>query len=257
VTELDDYLMKLKNRGHRILVPYLMGGQSGNWLEYVEACFAAGADLIEVGIPFSDPNMDGPVIQRASEQALEHGATWRSVIADVKSTRVPMVAMTYYNIFFYNGLERVAGELASAGFMGVIIPDLPIEESEPWRKIARRNNLATVQLVSPVTSDERARTICELSEGFVYAVGLMGVTGERVVLAETAIGQASRLGAMTQKPILVGIGISNEEQARNVVAAGADGVVVGSALVRRILDGQSPAEIENFVGKLRQALDRS
>lgn len=256
---LESVLQGLIAKGRRVLVPYLMAGIDADWMSLVDLVIECGADAVEIGIPFSDPSMDGPIIQRAGELSLARGVTPFSVMSELRSRSfpVPIVVMTYYNLFHHMGIDRSVMELRQSGVDGVIIPDLPIEESLEWRTAAGKEQLATVQLVSPATSPERMDEIVAIAEGFVYGVGLMGVTGERAELAETATAIAARIRPRTPLPVLIGIGISNGTQAASVVSAGADGVVVGSALLRRVLDGQSPAELASFVSDIRSSIDRA
>ncbi len=240
----------------KLLVPFITGGMTPDWVDCVRAAAASGADAIEIGIPFSDPIMDGPVIQAASVRALESGATPVSVLSQVSvlDVGVPLVAMTSYNIAFRAGHRRYASMLADNGFAGTILPDLPIEECADWLGVADESGIETVLLAAPTSSDDRLRTISGLARGWVYGIGSLGVTGERVSLAASASVIASRLKAVTDKPVLIGIGISTAEQASQVAAI-ADGVIVGTALVRRILDGEGPTGVEAFVGGLRAGLD--
>jgi tryptophan synthase alpha chain len=255
---LESTLRKNREGGRKLLVPYITGGLSADWCEVLRAIADAGADAIEIGIPFSDPVMDGPTIQQASARALQGGATPVSVFHDVTGVDagVPLVAMTYYNLVHRAGEERFAGELASAGISGAIIPDLPLEESTGWEAATAAAGVEGVLLVAPVTPDERLARICERSRGFVYTVGRMGITGERGAVADSAGVLAKRLKAATDKPVLVGFGISTPEQAVEA-AAEADGVIVGSALVRVLLDGGGPEEAAAFVATMRSALDAS
>jgi tryptophan synthase alpha chain len=163
--------------------------------------------------------------------------------------------MTYYNIAFRMGHERFAHALTSAGVAAAILPDLPLEEVGPWAEVADAGGVETVLLAAPTAPDERLPRICARARGFVYAVGLLGVTGERDVLADTAVVMAKRLKAITDRPVLVGVGVSNVDQAR-AVCTEADGVVVGSALVRRLLEGHGPEGAAAFVAELRDGLDR-
>ena len=256
--ELEARLRARRDAGHKLLVPYVCAGADDRWLLTLEALAGAGADAIEVGIPFSDPMIDGPVIQEASRRALERGTTPDGVIADLSrlDVGVPLLVMTYYNLFLRAGHERMAGHLSEAGVTGAIVPDLPLEEFAPWEAAARSAGLATVLLVAPSTPDDRVMAICERSSGFVYAVGRMGVTGEQATLAESARQVAARVRASTDVPVCVGIGISTAEQAASACEV-ADGVVVGSALVRRLLEGEGPEGAAAFVGSLRRAIDRA
>lgn len=246
-------------RQHHLVVPYVMAGMRKDWLEVLDALVARGADAIEVGIPFSDPSMDGPTIQRAAEAALVAGTTPAQVLGELRThpLPVPVVVMTYYNIFARMGLARMASRLEQAGVAGVILPDLPLEEQGPWREAARVEGIETVQLVSPVTDDARLERILAASEGFVYGIGRMGITGERETLADTATALVQRVAPRAELPLLVGIGISNAEQALTVCRAGADGVVIGSALVRRLLEGAPPEEVADFLAGVRAALDQA
>jgi len=253
---LERSLRQQRADGRKLLVPYVTGGLDDAWTDVVAAVADAGADAIEVGIPFSDPVIDGPVIQAASERALARGATPLSVLDELRrvDAGVPLVVMTYYNIAFRLGLTRFASSLVDAGVVGAILPDLPLEEVGPWARAADAAGVETVLLSAPTAPDERLVRVCERSRGFVYAVGLLGVTGERATLAASATVIARRLKQVTDKPVLVGVGVSNEQQAVEVSEV-ADGVVVGSALVRRLLDGEGPLGAGAFVGSLRAALD--
>jgi tryptophan synthase alpha chain len=253
---LETRLRAARAAGRKLLVPYVTGGFPG-WERTVEACAQAGADAIEVGIPFSDPVMDGPTIQEASEQALAAGATPQGIVGalgDLDTGGVPLVVMTYYNLVHRYGHERFASTLATAGVAGAIVPDLPLEEVGPWAEAADEAGIATVLLAAPTGSDERLARICDRTRGWVYGVGLLGVTGEREALARSALEIARRLKATTDKPVLIGVGVSNAAQAAEVAEV-ADGVIVGSALVRRLLDGGGPTAAGAFVAELRAGLD--
>jgi tryptophan synthase alpha chain len=253
---LEARLRLARDAGRKLLVPYVTGGLPG-WERAVEAVADAGADAIEVGIPFSDPVMDGPTIQAASERALAAGATPQGIVDAIRALDlgdVPPVVMTYYNTVHRYGHERFASSLARAGVAGAIVPDLPLEEIDPWAAAADEVGIETILLAAPTASDERLARICIRSRGWVYAVGLLGVTGERAELARSALDIAGRLKSLTDKPVLVGIGVSNADQAA-AVAAVADGVIVGSALVRRLLDGGGAEAAAAFVADLRTGLD--
>jgi tryptophan synthase alpha chain len=256
VGKLEATLRTARDDRRKLLVPYVTGGLPG-WERSVEAVADAGADAIEVGIPFSDPVMDGPTIQEASERALAAGATPQGIVTalgELDTGGIPLVVMTYYNTVHRYGLTRFASSLAQVGVMGAIVPDLPLEEVDPWAEAADAAGVETVLLAAPTASDDRLARICARSRGWVYGVGLLGVTGERAELARSALTMASRLKAVTDKPVLVGIGVSNPAQAAEVCAV-ADGVIVGSALVRRLLDGGGPDSAAAFVAQLRSGLD--
>ena len=253
---LEATLRARRDDGHKLLVPYVTGGLGRGWLDVVRAVAAAGADAIEVGIPFSDPVMDGRTIQEASQRALEIGATPAGIVdalADLDAG-VPIAVMTYYNPVHHMGHERFAQRLAAAGIDAAIVPDLPLDELDGWASAADAASVETVLLAAPTTSDERLRAICARSRGFVYGVALLGITGERSELAAEATEMGRRLKAVTDVPVLLGLGISNAEHAREA-AASADGVIVGSALVRRLLDGGGPEQAAAFVSELRAGLD--
>jgi tryptophan synthase alpha chain len=255
---LEAHLRKGREEGRKLLVPYVTGGLGREWCEVVRAVVAAGADAVEVGIPFSDPIMDGRTIQEASQRALDLGATPIGVIdamADI-DVAVPLVVMTYYNLIARLGHERAAQSLRSSGVDGAIVPDLPLDELDGWGDAADAAGVENVLLAAPTTPDDRLAEICERSRGFVYGVSLMGVTGEREELASQAERMGRRCKAVTDRPVLLGVGISTPSQAAQA-AASADGVIVGSALVRRLLDGGGPEEAANFVATLRSALDQA
>jgi tryptophan synthase alpha chain len=254
---LEAHLRQRRDEGRKLLVPYVTGGYPvGEWPRLIEAFAEAGADAIEVGIPFSDPVMDGPTIQEASALALDAGITPAEILTQVAKTDpgVPLVVMTYYNIAFRLGHERFARQLHQAGVSGAILPDLPLEEVGDWAAVADAQGVETVLLAAPTAPDERLPLICERSRGFVYGVGLVGITGERAQLAASALQIARRLKAVTDKPVIIGIGVSNPDQAAEVCAV-ADGVVVASAIIRRLLEGGSLEDAAAFVGELRRALD--
>ena len=253
---LETALRAGRTAGRKLLVPYVTGGLGTDWTEVVRAVADAGADAIEIGIPFSDPVMDGPVIQAASEQALAAGATPVGIIDELAriDAGVPLAVMTYYNIAFRMGLERFARTLAASGIAAAILPDLPLEEVGPWATRADGAGVETVLLAAPTAPDERLPRVCARARGFVYAVGLLGVTGERDALAASSLVIARRLKAVTDKPVLVGVGVSSPAQAVEVCAE-ADGVVIGSALMRRLLDGEGPLGAAAFIGSVRTALD--
>ena len=253
---LETTLRGHRAAGRKLLVPYITGGLAG-WQDAIRAAAASGADAIEIGIPFSDPVMDGPVIQEASQRALDSGTTPTAILGEVATldAGVPLVVMTYYNTVFRAGHERFAAALARAGISGAIVPDLPLEEAGPWCAAADGAGIATVLLAAPTAPDSRLPLICARSRGFVYAVGLLGVTGERDQLAGTAIEMARRLKAVTDQPVLVGVGVSNAAQAVEASRV-ADGVIQGASVVRRLMDG-GPDAVGAYVAEVRAALDAS
>jgi len=254
--KLESHLRQRRDAGRPLLAPYVTGGLGSGWLDVVRAAADAGADVIEIGIPFSDPVMDGRTVQEASRRALELGATPSTIVAEAAQldVSVPLVVMTYYNVVAHAGTERFAAQLADAGIDGAIVPDLPLDELDGWGDAADAAGIETVLLAAPTTPDDRLRAICDRSRGFVYGVSLMGVTGERATLGGEAVEMGRRCKAASDMPILLGVGISTPEQAV-AAARAADGVIVGSALVRRVLTGEGPEEARRFVAELRAALD--
>jgi tryptophan synthase alpha chain len=255
-TSLETHLRGRRDEGRKLLVPYVTGGLGDDWTEVVRAYAAAGADAIEVGIPFSDPVMDGPTIQAASDRALAQGTNLSLILTELRDVDagVPVVAMTYVNLVFHAGWTRFAIEASQAGVAGVILPDLPLEEVGEWSPAADAAGLATVQLASPLTPDGRLALLCDRSQGFVYGVNLLGVTGERQELAESSGVLAKRLKAVTDLPVIMGFGIVTPDHAR-AASTHADGVVVASALMRQRLDGAGPEQLGESVAALRAALD--
>ena len=238
----------------KLLVPYVTGGYPG-WEDAIRAAAAAGADGLEIGIPFSDPVMDGPVIQQASQAALEGGATPPAILdaAAKLDVGIPLAVMTYYNLVHHDGHRRFAGRLVAAGIDACILPDLPLEETGPWCEAADDAGVETVMLAAPTAPDDRLPRIAARSRGFVYAVGLLGVTGERAALAATATALAVRLKRITDRPVLVGVGVSNAEQAREACRV-ADGVVQGASVVRRLMES-GPDAVGAYVAEVRAAID--
>lgn len=252
--QLEATLRDRRASGRKLLVPYITGGLPG-WADAIRAAAAAGADAVEVGIPFSDPVMDGPVIQAASQLALDRGATPQAILDELSGldAGIPLAVMTYYNLVFRAGHERFAASLRTSGVSAAILPDLPLVEAGPWTEAADHAGIETVMLAAPTTPDDRLPAICARSRGFVYAVGMLGVTGEREALSASAIEMARRLKAVTDVPVLVGVGVSNAAQAAEAVRV-ADGVIQGASVVRRLMDGGVEA-VADYVAEVRAALD--
>ena len=242
-----------REQGRKLLVPYVTGGLTG-WQQAIRAAADAGADAIEIGIPFSDPVMDGPVIQEASQRALDSGVTPLSIFEEARELEVgiPLAVMCYYNTIHHAGHERFAYQLVSAGISAAIVPDLPLEESGLWCAAADAAGIETVMLAAPTAPDERLPRIAARSRGFLYSVGLLGVTGERLSLAASATALAKRLKAVTDVPVLVGVGVSNAAQAREACMV-ADGVIQGASVVRRLMDG-GPEAVGEYVAEVRAAI---
>jgi tryptophan synthase alpha chain len=232
-----------------LLVPYITGGIRPDWTDYLLAYQDVGAGAIEVGLPFSDPVLDGVTIQRASDQALARGATVGSILADLAAVRdrirVPLIVMTYANLALRT--PDFGRRLRDAGVTYLIVPDLPVDEITEL-------DIDLILLAAPSTTDERLRQICARSRGYVYAISVMGTTGERDALAGSAATLAARVKAMTALPVLIGFGVSTPEQAAEAGRAG-DGVVVASALMRKVIDGATPSQLAADVVAYRSALE--
>ncbi|MBM3805024.1 MAG: tryptophan synthase subunit alpha [Actinobacteria bacterium] len=250
---LESRLRQARN-SRKILIPYITGGLAG-WADAVRGAAANGADAVEIGIPFSDPVMDGPIIQMASEKALRDGATPTSILQELRSidVSIPLIVMCYYNTVFRAGHERFANALRESGVAAAIVPDLPLEESGVWCDAADSSKIETVMLAAPTAPEARLPRVVERARGFVYSVGLLGVTGERAELASTAVSLAARLKKITDMPVLVGVGVSNAEQARQACVV-ADGVIQGASVVRRLLE-EGADSVAQYVAEVRRAID--
>ncbi|WP_031506680.1 tryptophan synthase subunit alpha [Streptomyces megasporus] len=263
---LERVLADAGNEGRAALVGYLPAGfpTVDGGIAACTTLLKSGCDIVEVGLPHSDPVMDGPVIQTADDIALRGGVRIADVMRTVReahaATGAPVLCMTYWNPVDRYGPERFAAELAEAGGAGCILPDLPVEESEAWRKAAEQHGLATVFVVAPSSRDERLAKITAAGSGFVYAASLMGVTGTRESMGQEAEELVGRVRATTDLPVCVGIGVSNADHAAKV-ASFADGVIVGSAFVKRLLEHTDDpaaglAAIGELAGELAEGVRR-
>ncbi len=236
MNRIDKKFQELRDRGASAFMPYLCAGDPNPELtsKLLLTLEAAGADLIELGVPFSDPIADGPTIQRASERALTHGISLQQILEMVtslrKKTEIPIALMSYYNPIFRMGEETFCKAAQDAGVDGLIVPDLPPEQAQPLLEIAPQYNLATIFLVAPTSPPERMQLIASVSTGFIYCVSVTGVTGARAMLSDEVAPMIAELRKHTDKPISVGFGVSTSEQAKQV-ADFADGVIVGSAII--------------------------
>ena len=258
MTALLEHLRERSREGRKLLVPYLVGG--GPDRASFPAALAAleqHADAVEVGLPFSDPLMDGPVIAAAAERALRGGTGPLDALdltgANRSERGVPRLAMTYYNPIHRVGEEAFCDRCVAAGIGGLIVPDLPVEESASLRGAAAERGLAWVPLVSPTSAPHRVERLVATATGFVYAVSTLGVTGTRESLSDRAGRVAEACKTATDVPVLVGIGVSDENQARQAVRV-ADGVVIGSAVVAKLDEG-GPGAAEAFLAGIRAGLD--
>ena len=256
MTPLRTHLEELVRGGHKLLVPYLMAGiPDRDSFAQALAAVSEHADAVELGLPFSDPLMDGPVIAEAAQRALRAGVGPLDALkaAAPSDGAPPRIAMTYYNPIHRTGEAEFCSRAASAGIAGLIVPDLPVEESESLRDAAAAAGLAWIPLVAPTSPPDRVKAITETATGFVYAVSTLGVTGTREQLSERAARVVAACRDATDAPVLVGIGVSSPGHAVEA-AASADGVVIGTAVVRLVLEeGAGPAGA--FLAEVRAALD--
>jgi tryptophan synthase alpha chain len=242
---LEECLRAVVAGGGKAFVPYVTGGFPGVDAELLRDLQQLGADAIEVGIPHSDPVMDGGVIQEASRAALERGTRVADVLEIVRDAEpeVPVAVMTYANPLYRRGTEAFCDDLVAAGVSGAIVPDLPVDEADALEPLATARGIDLVLLAAPGTSDGRYAAIAGGSHGFVYCVATYGVTGARNELASTARQVVDALRPHTDLPLLVGVGIGTPDQAR-AACAFADGAIVGSALMARILEGDRAGALE-------------
>ncbi|MBD2123300.1 tryptophan synthase subunit alpha [Trichocoleus sp. FACHB-262] len=250
----------LRDRGQCALIPFITAGDPdlATTAEALRVLDRSGADLIELGVPYSDPLADGPVIQAAATRALQRGTRLEAVLEMVRQVspelRSPIVLFTYYNPILNQGIENFLKQIADAGVKGLVVPDLPLEESETLIQTAANLGVEVVLLVAPTSPRERIEAIARQAQGFIYLVSVTGVTGIRTELESRAQDILMDLRTITDKPIGVGFGISQPEHARQVMDWGADAVIVGSAFVKRLADG-TPAQglraIEEFCRSLK------
>ena len=257
MTALLDHLESKRRDGRKLLVPYLLGGvPDRDGFTAALTAISRSADAVEVGLPYSDPLMDGPVIASAGERALRNGigpAAAMELVGAAQDVEAPRVVMTYYNPIHRVGAARFCDSAVAAGVAGLIVPDLPLEESGELRRAVADRGLAWIPLVAPTSSPSRVAALAATCTGFVYAVSSLGVTGVRASLSERAAAVTAACRAETDLPVLVGIGVSTAEHAVEATRS-ADGVVVGSAVVAALLDEGLPAAV-TFVEGLRSALD--
>ncbi|MGB3295982.1 MAG: tryptophan synthase subunit alpha [Phormidesmis sp.] len=262
MTTVSERFTELRQQRQCALIPFIMAGDPD--LETTAAALQvldrSGADLIELGVPYSDPLADGPVIQAAATRALQRGIQLDQVLEMVSSVgpklRSPLILFTYYNPILNHGVESFLDRIKLAGVQGLVIPDLPLEESKRLLDAAAERDVEVILLVAPTSSPARMKAIAQASQGFVYLVSVTGVTGMRQQMGSNISGLLGELRSHTSKPIGVGFGISTGEQARQMQASGADAVIVGSAFVNRLtVDSQERLEsIEDFCRQLKQSM---
>lgn len=261
---LDEAFARARDQGRGVLIPYLTAGypDPDRFVELAVAVLDAGADALEIGIPFSDPLLDGPSIQRSTQEALDLGVTPPRCIEYARQIHArsakPLLFMGPYNPVLAYGVERFCREVAGAGISGLIITDVPVEEQNDLLEATRANSLHLIQLLAPTSTPERLRRACAVASGFVYCISVAGVTGTRSGVAGTARSLVEAVRTCTAVPAVVGFGISGPEQAREV-AAFADGAAVGSALINLLREtpaGQRVTETQAFIRSLAEALQR-
>ncbi len=249
MTRIDDTFARLKAQGKKAFVAYIMGGDpdEGTSLAVMQGLPAAGVDVIELGMPFTDPMADGPTIQLAGQRALEAGMTMDRVLAMVRTFRAtdnltPIVLMGYYNPIYSRGVDHFLVEAKEAGIDGLIVVDLPPEEDDELCIPAQRAGLNFIRLATPTTDDKRLPTVLRNTSGFVYYVSITGITGAAAAQATDVGPEVARIKRSTDLPIIVGFGITTPEAARTIASV-ADGCVVGSAIVKDIGEGRPVAEV--------------
>ena len=259
---LEAVFSAARSEDRAVLIPYVTLGHPtlGRSFALASTAIDAGADVLELGIPFSDPLADGPAIQRATQTALEQGATVAACLDLAAQLRqrhaaTPLLFMGYLNPILAYGMERFCSACREAGVDGLIVPDLPPEEGEALQALCREADIALVYLLAPNTPADRARRICDRSEGYVYLVSITGTTGARDELPPELPGFVQRVRTLTDRPVAVGFGISTPEHAA-AVARIADGVIVGSAVVRRCEGAEAEVDVRSFVSELREAVQR-
>ncbi|KAL0437414.1 UNVERIFIED_CONTAM: Tryptophan synthase alpha chain, chloroplastic [Sesamum radiatum] len=261
---LSETFSRLKQRGKVALIPYITAGDpdlstTAEALKILDSC---GSDIIELGVPYSDPLADGPVIQAAASRSLARGTNFDKIIAMLKEVvpqiSCPIALFTYYNPILKRGVEKFMITLKDTGIHGLVVPDVPLEETEILRKEASDNNIELVLLTTPTTPTARMKTIVEASEGFVYLVSSVGVTGARASVSDKVQSLLKEIKEATSKPVAVGFGISKPEHVKQVAGWGADAVIVGSAIVKLLGEAKSPdeglKELEMFTKSLKSAL---
>jgi tryptophan synthase alpha chain len=259
-TRIQSLFSRLAGEKRAALIAYLTAGDPSpdRTPALVAALERGGADLIELGVPFSDPIADGPVIQRGSDRALKAGTTVKKVLEVARQIRdqseIPLLLFTYMNPVLRYGLEALARDAKAAGIDGCLLTDLSVEEAAPHINVMRSAHLDTVFLAAPTSTPARMKLVAEYSTGFVYLVSRMGVTGERAALSDSLGPLVTAMRASTKLPLAAGFGISTPEQAK-AVAKIADGVVVGSAVVRLIEQNAGEAALEGFARELRKGMD--
>lgn len=266
MSAVDQLFARLRRENQKALMPFFTAGDPnlGITAEVIRAAEEAGASLCEVGVPYSDPIADGPVIQASYQRALDQGFKLQQVfdLGDSlkPNVQMPLVTMVSYAIIYRIGLQEYVDRAQAAGYSGAIVPDLLVEESDELAERCRKSDFSLIQLVTPTTPRERQVKIAERSSGFLYYVSVTGITGERSQLPPDLVDNVGWLREQTDLPICIGFGISGPETAAQLAPV-ADGLIVGSAIVRRVAQATDSAsatsDVKAFVGELRNAIDAS
>ena len=263
MTSVANRFQHLKQNHECALIPFITAGDPdlATTAKALEVLAQNGADIIELGVPYSDPLADGPIIQAAATRALERNVSLDDVLEIVKQVvpkiEIPIILFTYYNPIYYRGVETFLQQVKDAGVSGLVVPDLPLEEAEILLKPAKAIGIEVTLLVAPTSSQERIKAIAAQSEGFIYLVSVTGVTGVRSQMASGVKDILANLHNTTDKPIGVGFGISSPEQAKQIKDWGADAAIVGSAFVKRLAEGNPETglkAIADFCSSLKQAI---
>ena len=257
MNRIEKVFKKLKAQNKKAFIPYIMAGDPSieKTKEIVLMFEECGADIVELGVPFTDPLADGPTIQRAAERALKNGVTLKKVIALVRDlrqkTKIPLVLMTYYNPVFKYGEERFIADAKDAGVDGVIIPDLPPDEAGEFTRLAKNAAIASIFLLAPTSTEDRIKKVARASTGFIYYVSITGITGAQLLLDGSIEKSINGIRRITDKPVAVGFGVSTPDEAE-AVGSVSDGVVIGSAIVKKAQ--LSAGELRDFLLTLREAI---
>jgi tryptophan synthase alpha chain len=264
MSRIKNTFNRLKKKNETALIPYIMAGDPDLTATktLILEMDKAGCDIIELGSPFSDPLADGPTIQKAAIRSLGNHTSIAQVLDLVsmvrRESKIPLILMTYYNLIFKYGEERFVNDAAAAGLDGIILPDLPPDEAGTLMPLAKKAGLDIIFLLAPTSTDERIKLVCKLSQGFVYYVSLTGVTGARSGVEASVRDSLAKIKQVTDKPVAVGFGISTPDQAAQIANWGADGVIVGSALVKVIEENSGSPDMLSkataFVKALKQGV---
>ncbi|MDP2277169.1 MAG: tryptophan synthase subunit alpha [Nitrospirota bacterium] len=258
MNRIEKVFKKIKAQNKKAFIPYIMAGDPSleKTKEIVLMFEECGADIVELGVPFTDPLADGPTIQRAAERALKNGVTLKKVIALVRDlrrkTKIPLVLMTYYNPVFKYGEERFIADAKDAGVDGVIIPDLPPDEAGEFTRLAKNAAIASIFLLAPTSTEDRIRKVARASTGFIYYVSITGITGAQLLLDGSIEKSINGIRKISDKPVAVGFGVSTRDEAK-AVAGVSDGVVIGSAIVKKAQESLDK-ELRDFLLTLREAI---